>query len=60
MQKIGHIGVHHLMFGTDYPGSTPFCTYKQSIDHIVRHCDFFTDSELVLFLSENAEYLWFR
>ena len=59
--KVVHkqIGVHHLMFGTDYPGSTPYCTYKQSIDHIVRHCHFFRENEWTLFLSKNAEKLWF-
>ncbi|TAH68483.1 MAG: amidohydrolase [Anaerolineaceae bacterium] len=53
------IGVHHVMFGTDYPGSTAFCTYKQSVDQFVKHCDFLTLEDKKKFFGLNADELWF-
>ena len=31
-----------------------WCTYKQAVDHIAVHCDFFTDEERALVLGGNA------
>lgn len=55
------VGMDHIMFGTDYPGSTPFCTYKQSIDEIAIHCSsFLTESDKEKLFYQNAEQLWFK
>ncbi len=54
------VGMEHIMFGTDYPGSTPYCTYQQSIDEIAIHCaDFLTEADKEKLFYQNAEALWF-
>ncbi len=47
------VGIHKLMWGSDYPRTICAITYKMSYDFIVKS-DAFTDAEKAAFLGENA------
>ncbi len=47
---VEHIGADRLMWGTDMPFQNRHCTYRQSIDHIVKYCDFLGQEELDLIM----------
>ena len=52
-------GAHKLLWGTDSPyGMTAWCTYRQSLDFIRRHCDFLSQDEKDLILGGNAARLF--
>ena len=51
----GEAGAETFTWGSDMPFASGFwCTYKQAVDHIAVHCDFFTDEERALVLGGNA------
>ena len=47
---VEHIGADRLMWGTDMPFQNRHCTYRQSIDHIVKYCDFLSQEEMDLIM----------
>ena len=47
-------GAERLMWGSDMPNVERFCTYKQSIDYVRRHCEFLSASEKDRILGLNA------
>ena len=51
---VEHIGADRLMWGTDMPFQNRHCTYKQSIDHIVKYCDFLSQEEIDLIMGGTA------
>ena len=42
---VEHIGADRLIYGTDMPMVTRFCTYRQTLDQYRTHCDFLSDNE---------------
>jgi predicted TIM-barrel fold metal-dependent hydrolase len=47
------VGIEKLMWGSDMPFGTMWCTYKQAVDYVRLHCDFFSREEKDLFLGGN-------
>jgi L-fuconolactonase len=50
-------GPERLCWGSDFPASTRFCTYRQSLEAVRSHCPFFSPDELRLVLGENLRGL---
>lgn len=48
------LGPERLLWGSDIPFMMRNCTYKQSIDYLVRYCDFISPSDMDLILGGNA------
>ena len=51
---VERIGADRLMWGTDMPFQNRHCTYRQSIDHIVKYCDFLSQEEMDLIMGGTA------
>jgi predicted TIM-barrel fold metal-dependent hydrolase len=47
-------GAGKLIWGSDMPNVERFCTYRQCVDYVRRHCDFLSSSEKDLVLGDNA------
>jgi len=47
------LGPEKLVWGSDMPNVERNCTYKQSLTHLTKHCDFLTPKDLELILSGN-------
>jgi L-fuconolactonase len=43
-------GPGRLCFGSDFPASTRFCTFQQTLSAVQEHCSFFAPQDLVLVL----------
>jgi predicted TIM-barrel fold metal-dependent hydrolase len=43
-------GSRRLCWGSDFPASTRFCTFRQSLEVVRAHCPFFTPADLQLVL----------
>jgi predicted TIM-barrel fold metal-dependent hydrolase len=52
------LGADRLMWGSDMPNVERFCTYRQSLDYVLRYCDFLSDAEMELILGGNAVGLY--
>ena len=53
------VGAHKLLWGSDSPFSmSTWCTYRQSLDFVRRHCDFLSQDEVDLILGANAAKLF--
>lgn len=53
------VGAHKLLWGSDSPfGMSTWCTYRQALDFIRRHCDFLSQDEKDLILGGNAAKLF--
>ena len=53
------VGAAKLLWGSDSPfGMSAWCTYRQAIDFIRRHCDFLSNEEKDLILGGNAARLF--
>ena len=53
------VGATKLLWGSDSPfGMSAWCTYRQAIDFIRRHCDFLSGEEKALILGGNAARLF--
>ena len=52
------LGAERLIWGSDMPNVERFCTFKQSLDYVLRYCDFLSDDEKDLFLGANAARLY--
>ena len=50
-------GAEKLVWGSDMPNVERFCTYRQCVDYIRRHCAFLTAREKDLILGENLRAL---
>ena len=51
-------GAEKLMWGSDMPNLERFCTYRQSLDYVRKHCQFLTAREKDAVLGGNAERLF--
>ena len=47
-------GASKLIWGSDMPNVERFCTYRQSVDYVRKHCSFLSDEERELILGRNA------
>ncbi len=47
-------GASKLLWGSDMPNVERFCTYRQCVDYVRRHCSFLSDDERELILGSNA------
>jgi predicted TIM-barrel fold metal-dependent hydrolase len=43
-------GPERLCFGSDFPASTRFCTFRQTLEAVREHCSFFSPQDLALVL----------
>lgn len=50
-------GVARLLWGSDYPVSRMFCTYRQSLDVLRRHCSFLSEDDRRQILGSNLQTL---
>jgi predicted TIM-barrel fold metal-dependent hydrolase len=50
-------GAAKLVWGSDMPNVERFCTYRQSVDYVRRHCPFLTAAEKDLILGDNMAEL---
>ena len=50
-------GAGKLVWGSDMPNVERFCTYKQCLDYIRRHCDFLSGGEMERILGGNVREL---
>ncbi|MEP7205878.1 MAG: amidohydrolase family protein [Casimicrobiaceae bacterium] len=50
-------GAGRLIWGSDMPNVERFCTYRQSVDYVRKHCTFLTSSEMDRILGDNAAEL---
>jgi predicted TIM-barrel fold metal-dependent hydrolase len=51
-------GADRLLWGSDMPNVERFCTYQQSLDYLVRYCDFLTETETEKILGLNCARLY--
>jgi predicted TIM-barrel fold metal-dependent hydrolase len=51
-------GAEKLIWGSDMPNVERFCTYQQSLDYVVRYCDFLNTSEMEKILGRNCMALY--
>ena len=56
MEVVGEtVGAERIIWGSDFPGILPEdVTYKQTLNVVKNHCDFFTEKQMGLILSGNA------
>jgi predicted TIM-barrel fold metal-dependent hydrolase len=50
-------GAARLCWGSDFPASTRYCTFRQSLEVVRTHCTFFSPDELRLVLGETLRSL---
>ena len=50
-------GAGKLVWGSDMPNVERFCTYKQCLDYVRRHCDFLSGDEMKRILGGNVREL---
>ncbi|MDP6453463.1 MAG: amidohydrolase family protein, partial [SAR202 cluster bacterium] len=51
---VERIGADRLLWGTDMPFQNRHCTYRQSRDHLEKHCDFLSQDDLDLIMGGTA------
>ncbi len=51
------LGARKLLWGSDMPNVNRNCTYKQSLDYLVRYCTFITPNDMDLIVGGNAARL---
>jgi predicted TIM-barrel fold metal-dependent hydrolase len=51
-------GAARLVWGSDMPNVERFCTYRQSLDYVRRHCAFFSAAEMDAVLGGNVAALF--
>ena len=47
-------GASKLLWGSDMPNVERFCTYRQCVDYVRKHCSFLSTDEKELILGSNA------
>jgi L-fuconolactonase len=50
-------GAQRLVWGSDFPAGTRYCTFRQSLEVVRSHCPFLTGDDLRLILGENLRAL---
>lgn len=53
----GAYGAERLCWGSDFPASTRYCTYRQSLEVVRTHCSFFSEDDLRFVLGETLRSL---
>jgi predicted TIM-barrel fold metal-dependent hydrolase len=53
------IGAEKMTWGADMPATMRSSTYRQNLDVIRRHCDFFSEADKELILGKNAQKIFF-
>ena len=48
-------GSERICWGSDFPAATRFCTYRQSLEVVRRHCPFVSQEDLPLVLGETLQ-----
>ena len=48
-------GADRVMWGTDYPVTLNYGTYRQLLEYVSRHCDFLTDAQKDAIIGGNAD-----
>ena len=49
-----NFGASKLLWGSDMPNVERFCTYRQCVDYVRKHCSFLSEEEKELILGRNA------
>ena len=57
-QAVKAVGVHKIMWGSDYPRTMVDFTYRQSLEFVSNDCDFLSEREKADFLGKNAQKLY--
>jgi len=57
-QAVKAVGVHKIMWGSDYPRTMVDFTYRQSLQWVMDGCDFLGEKEKKAFLGDNARKLY--
>ena len=57
-QAVKAIGHEKIMWGSDYPRTMVDFTYRQSLDFVVKECNFLSETEKSAFLGDNAGRLY--
>jgi predicted TIM-barrel fold metal-dependent hydrolase len=52
------LGAGKLVWGSDMPNVERFCTYRQSLDYVRRHCGFFSAAEMDAVLGDTVAQLF--
>jgi len=50
-------GASKILWGSDMPNVERFCTYRQCVDYVRKHCSFLSEEEKELILGRNAAVL---
>ena len=50
MRVVAAYGPRRICWGSDFPASTRFCTFRQSLEAVRTHCGFLTSEDLALLL----------
>jgi len=53
-------GMEKVMWGTDYPTVLKQGSYRQALDIVLKHCDFFSDEDMENVLGRNATKIYFK
>lgn len=53
------LGPTKLMWGSDMPNVERYCTYRQSLDYLRKHCDFISPADMDQIIGGNAHRLFF-
>jgi predicted TIM-barrel fold metal-dependent hydrolase len=56
-QMRGLFGASKLVWGSDMPNVERFCTYRQCVDYVRKHCSFLSASEKDAVMGGNAAQL---
>jgi predicted TIM-barrel fold metal-dependent hydrolase len=48
------VGPKKLIWGSDFPTALDICTYRQTLNLIVRQCEFISEEDMVSILGRNA------
>lgn len=54
-----NVDLKKILWGSDFPTVLTRCTYQQSIDLIMKNCDFFSEEEKFMIMGKNALELYF-
>lgn len=51
---VAEVGAEKILWGSDFPGILPFCTYQQTLDLVRMHCSFLKQDDREAILGGNA------
>ena len=59
IEKIAEaFGAERMLWGSDYPPTMRYMTYRQSLEVVRMHCTFLTEEERALVIGGNAQRLF--